>query len=72
MRYKISISAPALLSAAVFVLGLFVLLFYSFDEIEGISGSGFVISITLQALIIYLVSLALVSFLLFALLKRRE
>jgi len=72
MRYKIQISAPALLSAAVFVLGLFAMLFYSLDVTNRELGSEFRISISLQTTIIYLVSVFLFSFFIFALFRRNR
>jgi len=72
MRYKIEISAPAILSIAVFIFGLLAMLLYSLDVINGRSGSGFVISIDLQTLIIYLLSLLLCSILIFRFLKRKD
>ena len=71
MRYKIQISAPATLSFALFVVGLLAILLYSLEVFNGESGTGFMISITLQTLTVYLVSLALCSFLLFTFLKRK-
>jgi hypothetical protein len=68
-RYKFVISAPALISAAAFVLGLLAMLIYSLDVINGQVGK-FVISMSLQTLMIYLLSLVLFSFFTFALLKR--
>ena len=71
-RYKLVISAPALISAAAFVLGLLAMLIYSLDVINGQVGSRFKISINLQTLVIYLLSLFLFSFLTFALAKRNR
>jgi hypothetical protein len=71
-RYKFVISAPALISAAAFVLGLLAMLIYSLDVINGQVGSRFRISISLQTLIIYLLSLALISFSAFAIMKRNR
>ena len=71
MRYKIQISAPAILSIAVLVFGLVAILFYSLDVNSGREGSEFVISISLQTLSIYLVGLVLCSFFIFTFLKRK-
>jgi len=71
MRYKIQISVPAILSFAFFVAGLLVILLYSLELFNGESGTGFMISITLQTLSVYLVSLVLCSFLMFTFLKRK-
>jgi hypothetical protein len=71
-RYKLVISAPALISAAAFVLGLLAMPLYSLDVINGQVGSRFIISINLQTLIIYLLGLVLFSFFAFTLLKRNR
>ena len=71
-RYKLVISAPALISAAAFVLGLLAMLIYSLNISNGQVGNRFIISIKLQTLIIYLLSLVLFSFVTFALLKRNR
>jgi hypothetical protein len=67
-RYKLVISAPALLSMAVFVFGLIVILLYS---LEVYNGSRFLINITFQTFCIYLFSSVIGSFLIFKFLKRR-
>ena len=59
MRYKIQISAPAILSTALLVFGLVVILLYSLDVNRGRLGSEFIISISPQTLSIYLLSLVL-------------
>ena len=71
-RYKLVLSAPALISAAAFVLGLLAMLIYSLNISNGQVGNRFIISINLQTLIIYLLSLVLFSFVTFALLKRNR
>lgn len=71
MRYKIQISVPAILSIAVFVFGLLAILLYSLEVINGRLGTGFVISISLQTLSIYLLSVLSGSFLIFTFLKRK-
>lgn len=71
MRYKVVISAPAILSIAVFAFGLLAIILYSLEVINGKLGTGFVISISLQTLTIYLVSLVLLSLFVFSFLKRR-
>lgn len=72
MRYKISISAPAILSTGVFVFGLIAILLYSLDVNKGTLASEFVISISPQTLSIYLVSLVLCCFFIFRLLTRKR
>jgi hypothetical protein len=71
MRYKIQLSAPAILSTAVFVFGLVGILLYSLEVNRGRWGSEFVISISPQTLSIYLLGLVLCSFFIFTLLKRK-
>ena len=66
------ISAPALLSIGVFVLGFLVMLFYSLEVTSRKLGSEFIISISTQTLIIYFLSAALSSFLIFTVLKRNK
>jgi len=74
-RYKLVISIPAISSIAVLVggllAGLLAILFYSLYVINGSLGNAFVISISLQTIIIYLVSLILCSLFVFAFLKRK-
>jgi len=72
MRYKIQISAPAIFSIAVFFVGILAILLYSLNIISGESGTGFVISISLQSLSIYLLSLAVCILLIFKFFKRKE
>ncbi|HET6544489.1 MAG TPA: hypothetical protein VFG46_28585 [Chryseolinea sp.] len=72
MRYKISISAPAILSIAVFVFGLFVILLYSLEVKNRVMGSEFRISISLQTFSLYLVSSFLCSLSIFVLLKGKR
>ena len=72
MRYKISVSVPALLSAAAFVFGLIAIIIYSLEMIDRELGTGFIINISLQSLTVYLLSWVLSSFLIFALLKRNR
>ena len=71
-RYKLVISAPALISAAVFAIGLLAILLYSLVVINGQVGSRFIISINLQTLIMYLLSLVLICFFTFSLIKRKR
>jgi len=75
-RYKLVISVPAISSIAVFVVGLLVgvmaILFYSLNVINRTLGAEFVISISLQTLTIYLLSLILCSIFVFTFLKRKE
>ena len=71
MRYKIQISVPAILSTAVLIFGLVAMLLYSLDVNNERLGSEFVISISLQALSIYLLGLVLCSFFIFRFLKRK-
>jgi hypothetical protein len=71
MRYKIQISAPAIISTAVLVFGLVAILFYSLDVNKGRIGSEFVISISLKTLSIYLFGLALWGLFIFKFLTRK-
>jgi hypothetical protein len=71
MRYKIQISAPAILSTGVLVFGLVVILLYSLDVNTGRWGGQFIISISPYKLSIYLLGLVLCSFFIFTFLKRK-
>lgn len=72
MRYKIQISAPAILFTAVLVFGLVVMLLSSLDVNRGRWGSEFVISVSPQTLGIYLLGLVLCGFFIFTFLTRKE
>jgi hypothetical protein len=71
MRYKIQISAPAIISTAVLIFGLVAILLYSLDVNKGRIGSEFVISISSKTLGIYLFGLVLWSLFIFKFLTRK-
>ena len=70
-RFKLVISIPAILTIALYLLGLIVGIFYSIVFMKGESGSGFTISIPLQTFILYILSLSMCCLLFYRFLKRK-
>ena len=67
MRFKISISIPAILAIALFIVGVVSVLYYYLTFING----KFVISVAVSTVGTYLVGLLILAALTFIFLKRR-
>ena len=70
-RFKLVVSVPAILTIALYVLGLIVGILFSIEFITGESGIGFTINITLQTFILYILSLSICCVLFLEFLKRK-